>query len=96
MRGQFFDVENSESVSFENPKSSQHGKIRKMFVINRVELIAFNETQQVGKLQRQNAVGLQQNLKAFDEVIQIWDLCKHIVPQHQVRTASFGSQLFRQ
>ncbi len=96
MRLQFFDVEHFQSMRFHDADRRQHGEVRKVFVINRVKLVELDQLQQVRKFQRENAVGLQQDLQSFDKVIQVWDLCQYVIAQNQVGTSAFGRELFCQ
>ena len=50
MRRQFFHVEHLQSMRFQDAHRSQHGEIGEVLVIDRVELIALDQPQQVGKL----------------------------------------------
>src|SRR3978361_1169867 len=55
-----------------------------MFVINRVELHAFHQPQQVRKLDREHSLRLQQYLEAADEVVQLGNVREYIVCDDQV------------
>ena len=59
MRRQLFHVEYPQAVGLQDSHSGEHREIRKVLVVNRVELVAFDQPQQMGKLQRQDSFGLQ-------------------------------------
>ena len=95
MRRQFFHVKDQESVSFEDLAGGQKRKIREMFMVNRIELVACNQLQQMRKLHRNDALLAQDELHAADEVADIGHLCEHVVPDEQVGHCSFSNQLAR-
>ena len=64
-----------------------------MLVVDRVELVELNQLQQVGKFECQHPFGLQQYLEPFDEVVQIRNLCQHVVAKHQVGATTFSRQV---
>src|SRR5882762_7608024 len=96
MSGNFLDIENLQSMSMQNAVGCQQGKIREMFVIDGVEFIVFDQAGQVRKLQRENSVGFQQQLEAFDEIIDVRHLRQHIVADNQVRRFSFARKFQRE
>ncbi len=59
-----------------------------MLVVDGVELVVLDQPQQVGKLQSQNTVGLQQNLQPFDEIVQVRNLRQHVVAEDQISAAA--------
>ena len=63
-----------------------------MLVIDRVELVALDETLQVRNLDCDHAVRLEERLHATDEVVQVWDVRHHVVGRHQVRPAPLGDE----
>ena len=69
MSGQFFNVEDRQTVLGEDPNGRREREIGEMFVINLVELIPLNRFHQVRKLDRDNAVWLEQRLHAFNEIV---------------------------
>src|SRR5258705_12468665 len=94
--GNFLDIENLQSMSMQNAVGCQQGKIRKMFMIDGVEFIMFDQAGQVRKLQRENSVGFQQQLEAFDEIIDVRHLRQYIVADNQVRRFSLARKFQRE
>src|SRR5262249_36507324 len=70
MRPQFFDIEEAETMRGKNALHRQRGKVRKVFVINLIELVADHGRQQMREFDRANAVGLQDDLDAGDEGVE--------------------------
>src|SRR5688572_3799118 len=56
-----------------------------MLMVDRVELIAFHQPEQVRELQRENAVGLEQSPEPTDEVVQVRDLGEYVVADKEIR-----------
>ena len=67
-----------------------------MFVVDRVELRLFNQSQEVRKLHAQDAVFSQNEAKPADKVIDIRDMGQNVVPDQQVAEATFIAQAFGQ
>src|SRR5579871_86079 len=59
-------------------------EIRKMFVVDRVELLLLDETEQMRELERCRAMWFEQKLKTADKVVQVGHVRKHVVGGHQV------------
>ena len=64
-------------------------------MINRVEFIAFHQAQQVGKLECQDAIWLQQDFQAFDKIVQVGNLREYVISKDQVSGASLRCELAR-
>src|SRR6185295_17556640 len=64
MGGQFLDVEEGQAVGREDPPYGCKGKIRVVLVVDGVELILLDQTQEVGKLHGENAGWREQHLQA--------------------------------
>ena len=84
VRGNFLDVEDAEAVGREDAARSGEREVREVLVVDRVELVLFDESREVRELHRDHTVGLQQQLDAGDEVVEVGDLGQHVVPDHQV------------
>jgi len=73
-----------------------HGRrereVGEVLVIDSVKLIFCHQPHQVGELEGDDALGFEQDLHPFDEVIEVGDLGEDIVPQEQVRHATLGRQ----
>src|SRR5579872_4165320 len=67
-------------------------EIRKMFMIDRVELLLLDEVKQMWKFQRRSAGRFEQKLKTADEVVQVGHVRKHVVGDHQVGRFSGRAQ----
>src|SRR5690606_30598354 len=52
VRGQFFDVVDPQASHLEDPLHSMDGQVRKVLVIDRIELVVLDQAQQVRKFQR--------------------------------------------
>src|SRR5580658_2714767 len=73
----------------------QQRKIRKMFVIDRVELNLLHQLNEVRKFHGDNPVRLQQNLHAGDEAVQIRHLRQHVIAEQEVGFYSSRGKFFR-
>ena len=62
-------------------------------MVDRIELIEFDQPKQVRKLKRENAVWLQQNLEAFHKIVQVGHLRQNIVAGDKVGVAAFGGKV---
>src|SRR6266481_2160119 len=67
-----------------------------MLVVDGIEFIVLNQASQVGKLKRQDSKGFQQQLEAFNEIVDVRDLGQHIVADDQVRRFSPSSKFQRE
>src|ERR1039458_2181257 len=73
---------------------ADQGEIGEVLVVNRVELIEFNQTKQVRKLKCEDAFRLQQYLQAFHKVVEVGHLRQDVVAENEVGSAAFRSKLF--
>ena len=64
----------------------QERKIRKVLVIDGVELALLDQAQQVRKLEGGNPGRLEESLKPVHEVVQIGHVRQHVIGDHQIRT----------
>src|SRR5262245_60957 len=95
MCSQLFHVENLESVSVEKLSDRQQRKIRKVLVVNRVELVFLHESHQVWKLESNDAILVEQNLHPTDEPGEIRYMGENIVSNDQIGLLSLVRQLAR-
>ena len=65
MSFQFLDIDHRKTVTRQHRHRGAERKIRIMLMINRVELAAVDETQQVRELQRDDATRLERDGKVF-------------------------------
>src|SRR5208282_2818385 len=79
------------SVRLHDFERADQGEIGEVLVVNRVELIEFNQPKQVRKFKCQDAVGLQQDLQAFHEVVEVGHLCQDVVSDNEVGSAAFAT-----
>src|SRR5450631_1592634 len=75
-------------MCLENFFRADQREVGEVLVVNRIELIEFDEPKQMWKLQRQHALGLEQNFETLNEIVQVRNLGKNIVSQHQVGCSS--------
>src|SRR5260221_7617235 len=69
MCGELLHIKHAQPMSLENPDRGNQREVRKMLVINGVELIAFDQSKQVRKFQSEDSLRLQQELQAFHEIV---------------------------
>src|SRR5690348_75037 len=96
MRAQFVDIDQSKAVPCRKFLNCDQGKIGKVFVVDRIELIFSDKVQDVGKLECDQSFGLEQALHARNEIVQVGDLGQHVVADNQVRPLAFSQKLFGQ
>ena len=65
---QLLDVKKCEPISRKNPFRSEEREVRKMLVVDGVELVALHQPQKMGKLQGEDALWLQCNFHSGNEV----------------------------
>src|ERR1035438_3987974 len=75
---------------------ADQGEIGEVLVVNRVELIEFNQTKQVRKLKCEDAFRLQQYLQAFHKVVEVGHLRQDVVAENEVSGTAIFHELFRQ
>ena len=54
-------------------------KIGKMFMIDRVELVASHQTHQMREFQRQHTMRFEEKLQPADKIVQIGHLGQHVI-----------------
>jgi hypothetical protein len=55
-----------------------------VFVIDCIELIAFDQAKKMGEFERGDSIRLKKDSKAFDEVINVWYVGENVVGAYQV------------
>src|SRR5947199_10556096 len=79
MRLQLIHIEDLETVRRKHLTRSQEGEVGEVLVIDRVELVALDQTQEVRDLDRGHTVGRQDDPKTADEVVEIRDMGHDVV-----------------
>ena len=85
MRRQFLDVKNRQPGIAEDIGHCRKGKIGKMLVVNRVELILLDQFHEMRELEGRHTLRLQQGSKARREIVDIRHVGQYIVGGHQIR-----------
>src|SRR5262245_42627760 len=65
------DVEEDESVAGEDLLDGAEAQVRAVLVVDRVELVALDEPHQVGELEREHALGREEDLESRDEGVEV-------------------------
>src|SRR5688572_26344535 len=55
-----------------------------MLVVNRVELVSFDEPLEMGKFHRNDTAGLEENFHPCDEIIQVGNMREHVIAKQQI------------
>src|SRR5215212_5305476 len=66
-----------------------------MLVVDCIELILFHESKQVGELHRDQPSWFQKHLETFDEIVQIRDMCEHVISDYQISSPSLCAEVNR-
>jgi hypothetical protein len=75
-----------------NIQQGRERQIRKMLMIDRVEVIALDQFLQTGEFERDDAIRLEQFRKALDEIVDIGNMGEDIVADHQVNRAPLAQE----
>ena len=89
---QLIDVEDLEAVRGQHLAAGEEREVREVLVVDRVELIALHEPQQVRDLDGHDPAGRQQGLHAAHEVVQVRHVGHHVVRHQQVGAPSLRRQ----
>ena len=84
MDGDSLDVADSQPMSPEQGMQGAQGEIAEMLVVDGVELDPLNHLLHVWDFDHRDAVGLQQDLNAFHEPVQVGDVRQHVVGDDHV------------
>src|SRR5688572_13972654 len=95
MGRQFINIEDFQIVCREQVRRRCQRKVRDVFVVNRIELVLFDEPHQMRKFQSDDAGGMEQQLQSRYESIQIGYVSKNVVTHNEVGTFSTSDQLKR-
>src|ERR1700724_536339 len=71
-------------------------EVRKMLVIDGVELVLVDELLEMRKFERDHALRHQQMRHAGDKVVEVWHLCQHVVADDEVSVLAFRRKLLRE
>src|SRR3954447_6602676 len=89
---ELFDVKNSKAMLVGKPLNGEEGKIREMLVIDGVKLILLDQPLEVRKFKSDQSHWRQQVRHARGEVMEIRNLCQHIVTNDEIGSPSFGDK----
>ena len=96
MRRQLLDVEHAQAVRGEGRGRRVEREVREVLVVDRVELVALDEADQVRELDRDRAARREQHLEAAGDVVQVGHVRVDVVGDDQVRRAVGGEQGLRE
>src|SRR5258706_15761514 len=96
MRGQFVHIDELEPVPGRHGVYGDEGEIGEMFVVNRIELIAFHQSLQMREFERNQTIGLEELHHPRYEVIEIWNLGEDIIADDEIGVLSFCDEAFSQ
>src|SRR5438270_2842050 len=80
-------------MGFKKAAYGDERKVGEMFVIDRVELILLNETEQVRKLHCNDAVRFDSNAQPFDKVIERGNVRQNVIAEEEIGRFSGFDQL---
>src|SRR5207248_11018002 len=95
MRRKFLHVEHLHAMRREDLFRCDKGKVRKVLVIDGVELVLLHQTHQVRELHCDYSLRSQQNLHSLHKVIQIRNLSQDVVAKEKVGGFALLTQLAR-
>src|SRR5271166_979599 len=95
MRPQLLDVEYAHAVRRENLLGGKSRKVRKMLMVDLVELVAGHRFEQMRKFDRADPARLQDDANPFDERVQVRDLGEDVVAENKVGLDGLFGQLVR-
>src|SRR5215813_5482159 len=84
MRRQFLDVHHGETVPGEYSADDSEGEVRKVFVVDRVELVMLDESEQVRKLHGHQTVSLEHLLEAAHKTVEVRHMGEDVVGDQQI------------
>src|SRR6266850_2194625 len=84
MRVYFIHIESIQTMPSQRGRSGEKGEIRKVLMIDSIELAALDQPLQVRELQGEHALGFQKSREAGDEVVQVRHVGEDIVRHEQV------------
>src|SRR5580698_1080845 len=87
MRFQFFHIEDTQSVRFQDLDRADEGKVGEMLVVDCVEFVVLNQAEQMRKFKGYDAFRLEQNLQAFHEIVEVRHLRENVISDNKVGSA---------
>ncbi len=93
--GELLDVEQAQAVGLEDAGDGEEGEVGEVLVVDRVPLVVGHEAHQVRELHRDDAAGLEQDLHAGDEVVEVGHVGEHVVAEQQVGGGLAGERARR-
>src|SRR5690348_9492393 len=84
MRRQFLDVHHGETVSGKYSADDSEGEVRQVFVVDRVELVMLDESEQVGKLYGHQPVSLKHLLEAAHKSVEVRHMGEDVVGDQEI------------
>ena len=90
--GKFLHIPNLEPGVLENPRHRLEREVGEMLVVDGIELILGDQTQEVRKLQRDGAARLESGFQASGEIVDVRHMGEDIVTDDQVGLATVGGQ----
>ena len=84
MRPELLDVDDAHVHAGKEGVQDEQREIREVLVVDRVELVLGDQPKQVRHLDRDDPLGLQEDLQALDEVEQPGHVREHVVARDEV------------
>src|SRR5215475_12746199 len=94
MRRQLLDIDELQMMACRDGFDGGERKVRKMLMVDRVELISLDQALEVRELQRDHAVALEKQRHSGNKIIEIGNLGKDIVADDKVGPFALGYQPF--
>ena len=92
MGRQFLDIEHPHAMVFPDALMGEQREIRKVLVIDRVELVLLDQPEDVRPLDGHHAVPGQKGLDAGHEAVEVGHLGQNVVAGHQISLSAFRSK----
>src|ERR1700722_10569632 len=93
MGSPLFDIENLQPVFSEDALNGMKAQIRKMLVVDRVELVLLHQAKQMREFHRDDPCWTKEDFHPGDEIVDVRNVGKNIVSQEQVRPELLGDHL---
>ena len=93
MGGQLLDIDHGKAVTVEDPDERAQREIGEMLVIDGVELVLGQESQEMRHLDREQAIRIEELREPGNEVVDVGDLGEGVVAGDQRCPPACGSQL---
>ena len=92
MRSKLLDIKYPQAVPTREPIDREKRKVRKMFMINRIELVLDHETFEMREFQRNDALRRQQHGHSGGKVVEIRNLRQDVISDDQIGALPLGHQ----